>query len=467
MKKKLLRAASLLLACLLTLLCTVSCANRGKTLLSIKKDGYSATLSVNLYELMMTRMKGMLYFSEITNNGVDASNPLFWEYQDTYNGKDLQTIDEYYRDSILENCKTYLAALYLCKVHNVTLSASEQDKIDARMEELVKTDGDGSKTKLNATLSPFAVNYNILRDAYELDALIQKLKDTLYGQNAALIGNNLKNTYLQENFVHFRQIFLATYNFVYERDEFGNDVYYYPDGESKGRIYYDVYNGAVGLDKDGKEIKDDNGDTVYFVKGSDQKEIAYDTVNGVREPLMVGTEQKTEEMTKGELDAVAAQKDELLLALKNSTNAEFEAKILELEKENNPQGDNSSTGTQYDDGIYLSKKIDYTTVGFAHFDKIIAALDEMEVGEVTCVQSSFGYHIIKKYEHTENAFEKEGNEDYFANDYFNFYDDMVDDLMLAECQKYYDDIVVSEKVLEAAPKMRDVAVNSYYYTGFY
>ena len=181
MKKKLMRAASLLLACLLTLLCTVSCASSGKTLLSIKKDGHSATFSVNLYELLMTRMKGMLYFSEITNNGVDASNPLFWEYQDTYNGTDLQTIDEYYRASILENCKTYLAALYLCSVHNVTLSSAEQDKIDARMDELVKTDGDGSKTKLNAVLSPFGVNYNILREAYEMDALLQKLKDTLYG----------------------------------------------------------------------------------------------------------------------------------------------------------------------------------------------------------------------------------------------------------------------------------------------
>ena len=467
MKKKLLRAAALLLACILTLLCTVSCANHGKTLLSIKKDGHSATFSVNLYELMMTRMKGMLYFSEITNNGTNASNPLFWEYQDTYNGTDLQTIDQYYRDSILENCKTYLAALYLCNVHNVTLSAAEQDKIDERMNELVKTDGNGSKTKLNAVLSTYGVNYNILRNAYELDALVQKLKDTLYGKNASLIGNNLKNTYLQENFVHFRQIFLATYNFVYETDKFGNDVYYYADAENKGHIYYDTYNGEIGLDKDGKEIKDDNGDTVYFVKGSEQKEIAYDTVNGIREPIMNGTEQKTEEMTKGELDAVTARKDELLLSLKNSTNAEFEEKILEIEKENNPNAENTNTGTQYDDGIYLSKKVDYTTVGYAHFDKIISALDEIEDGEVVCVQSSYGYHIIKKYAHTENAYEKEGNEDYFFNDYFKFYDDLVDDLMLAECQKYYGDIVVSEKVLESAPKMRDVAINSYYFTGYY
>ena len=246
--------------------------------------------------------------------------------------------------------------------------------------------------------------------------------------------------------MHFRQVFLATYNFVYETDEFGNDVYYYPDGENKGRIYYDVHNGELGLDKNGKEIKDDNGDSVYFVKG---------------------TEQKTAEMTKGELDAVAARKDELMLTLKNSTNAEFEAKILEIEKENNPQGGSTSTGTQYDDGIYLSKKIDYTTVGYAHFDKIIQALDGMQEGEVACVQSSYGYHIIKKYAHTENAFEKEGNESYFSNDYFSFNDDLVDDLMLAECKKYHADIVVSEKVLESAPKMRDVAVNSYYFTGFY
>ena len=188
MKKKLFRVTALALACVLALLCTVSCGKSGKTLLSIKKDGHSVTFSVNLYELMMTRMTGMLYFSEITNNGVDASNALFWEYQDTYNGTDLQTIDEYYCDKILENCKTYVAVLYLCQLHSVTLSAADEESIDARLAELIKTDGDGSKTKLNAVLSTYGVNYNILKEAYELDVLIQSLhaiSDYFYTQEEA------------------------------------------------------------------------------------------------------------------------------------------------------------------------------------------------------------------------------------------------------------------------------------------
>jgi hypothetical protein len=39
----------------------------------------------------------------------------------------------------------------------------------------------------------------------------------------------------------------------------------------------------------------------------------------------------------------------------------------------------------------------------------------MADGEIAVVESTMGYHIIKKYPHTEKAYEKEENADWFSD----------------------------------------------------
>lgn len=454
MKKILLRTLALTLACLMLLLCCVSCNKHGKTMMTLKKDGIKVTFSVNLYELMLTRMKGVVYTAGFSHNGLDASSPLFWDYQDTFDGVNLQSIDDYYCDLVLENCRSYLAILYLFEKHVGELSAADQESIDKLMNELVLTDGGGSKTKLNAVLSSYGINYDILRDAYELDFKMAAVKNALYGPNASMVGANLKNAYLEENYVHFRQIFLSTENIVYVTDEFGDDVYYYPSTDAKsGHIYYDVHNGERATNADGTDKLDKNGDVIYYVKGSDGKKIAYNTTYGEREMVWNGSEVKTEPMTEAELEEVAKQKDAFYNELKNSSFAEFEAKELAYLRESDP----SAEFDPYDDGIYLQKNLNLAG-DYAYTTEIARQLSAANVGDVIVVQSPKGWHIIKKYAHTQNAYEKEGNEGYFKD----FNNKIMEKLLLSECQALYPYIKISDKVLKNAPKMKDVAINGIY-----
>lgn len=452
MKKTLLRSAALLLACLL-LLCAVSCGKQGKTLMTLKKDGVKVTLSVNLYQLMLTRMKGDLTVYGNQLNGVNASQDAYWSYQDKFDGTNLQTIDEYYCNLILDNCRTYLATLYLFEKEGLSLSAADEEEIEKRLEELVNTDGDGSKTKLNAVLAAYGVNYDILREAYTMEKKLDVLQKHLYGENASKVGDVMKTEFMNENYVHFRQIFLAGYAYVYETDKNDDVIYYLTEGENKGHIAYDTENGVTGKNGDGSVIVDKNGDAVYFVNDGSFTKIAYNPTEG--EPVHATDENgvyKTTTLTEDELKALAERAQKLYDEVKDDSAAEFEAAAQK-------ESDDTTDKSEYSDGIYLQKDLDYAaSSGTAHLGEIVTKLDTMEVGEVAMVKSTSGYHIIMKYANTEKAYEKEANETWFAN----FNTNLITSLFLDECEKLYADIKIDEAVLAEAPTMKEVNINYYY-----
>ena len=207
MKKILVRTVALALACLLCLLSTVACASQGKTLLSLEKDGIKVSISLNLYQLMLARAKGNLIANGITANGITADQASFWNYSAKFDGENIQTQDEYYLASVLNTCRNYLVVLYLFEKEGLTLSSAVEEEIEDRLQELIKTDGDGSKTKLNAVLSTYSINYNMLREAYELEAKVEAVRNHFYGKNASLVDAAIKDEYLEKNYVHFRQIY--------------------------------------------------------------------------------------------------------------------------------------------------------------------------------------------------------------------------------------------------------------------
>ena len=101
MKTSILRILAVCLIVVLTLPSLASCAGRGKTLLSMEKDGIKVTLSVNVYELMLSRGKGNLI-----NNGENAHKESYWSYTSKFGGDKVLTYDEYYRSLVLDNCRT-------------------------------------------------------------------------------------------------------------------------------------------------------------------------------------------------------------------------------------------------------------------------------------------------------------------------------------------------------------------------
>ncbi len=449
MKRIILRTIAIIIAMLLMIGATASCSRNGKTLLTLEKDGITVTLSANIYELMLSRTKGTLLSSGLTANGLTADNLAFWDYQDKFDGENLQTIDRYYSDLTLGDCKVYLAALYLFEREGLTLSASAEEEIETRLQELIRTDGDGSKTKLNTVLSAYGVNYNILKDVYTMEAKMEAVKTHLYGENASKVGPNVKAEFMKDNYVHFRQIFLPAWNYVYETDDNNDIIYYYEDGINKDHIYYDKHNGEAS------DTVDENGDIIYFEKNTDRTKIAYDKINGKPRHVLNedGSAYKTEAKSEEELSELEKTAEGLYESLKNSTDAEFEKAIAEKDE-------NTATASTYDDGYYLQKNIDYLASGESnkYLADIIEALEDKEDGTVALIESLQGFLIVKKYPHTEKAYELEQNQTWFQ--YFN--SGLIQKLFLDECQALFADITVGEKVMSTVPSMKEVGINYYY-----
>ena len=456
MKKGLLRIFALCLALLLCVPLLASCSKKGKALLTLKKDGVKVTFSVKEYELMLSRVKGALAASKFSVN-----DPSFWDQGDKYNGEKFQTLNDYYKESILDNCRTYLVALYLFERDGLKLSDAAIQSVEEKMEELVRTDGQGSKTKLNALLSTYGVNYDILKDIYLMQEKITAWKNYKYGENAEQLGQNVKNEYLLENYVHFQQIFLPGYSYVYEKDQNGDTVYYYNDGTDKqDRIYYDKFNGVKAVDDKGNAVLDENGDQVYYVKNSDGKKIAYDTANG--QPSFMRNENgsgfKTQALDFDAIEVLKERVKELESSLAGGSYADFEKIMREELQETNKKSPVSMT--DYTDGYYIKKTVDYTDAGedLAYLDEIIDKLETMEDGEIAVVKSTMGYHIIKKYPHTEKAYDKEENNDWFGD----FNDSLIEKFFAEECQSHYADIKLNEKLFGKTPDMVEIGVNYYY-----
>lgn len=447
------RVLSFLLAALVLALALTGCSSsRGKTLLTLEKDGTTATLSVNLYELMLSRIKGSLAGNGITAGGYAPTEDGFWSYYGRFGDSDKdQTLAEYYSAMILENCKTFTAADWLFASMGLTLSASATADVDQRLQDLVDTYG--SKTRLNAALADFGVNYEMLREAYLLEEKVNLLQETLFGKNATLVDTSIKDRYLGEHYVRFYQITLPKYRYVYVKDKNGDDIYYVEASQMK-TVAYDTENGVRRTDADGNWLLDENKNEIYF-KSANSERIAYDTVNGVRSyELDSSGVAKTEALTDEEIAALQEQGQALLQELTGCTAAVFEAKMREENR-------NMANEDQYTDGYYLNIDTDYAAAGesFSYLSAIVEQLKDAAVGTVVMVDSDDAVHIIRKYEPTSGAYDLDVNEPWFQN----FRSGLVETLFLERCAELFDAIRVDEAVLASATDIRSIGANLYLY----
>lgn len=449
-----------ILACFVaaTLLCLslAACSSsKGKTLLTLEKDGKTATLSVNLYELMLSRMKGALLGDGITAGGYSATEEGFWSYLGIFGESEKkQTLAEYYTEMILENCKTYTAAEWLFAAEGLTLSDSAIAEVDSRLDELVTAYG--TKTKLNAVLSDYGVNYSMLRDAYLLEAKVTALETHFYGSDASLVDNSIKDLYLNSHYVRFKQISLPLYRYLYVTDKQGDAIWYKQESQLK-KIAYDTVNGFPRVDEsapDGSYLTDENDDVIYY-KSATSARIAYDTENGVRSYVLdsngVG---KTEKLTDEEITALKERANAMLTALTGSSEAEFEAKMKE-------ENENAAGEDQYTDGYYLNLDADYASAGsdFSYLSEITGKLKDAAVGDVALVISGDAIHIVRKYAPTSGAYDNAVNEPWFKT----FSSLLIEELFLEKCAELFAYIRVDETALASATDIRRIGANLYLY----
>ncbi len=427
--KKYLRIFCLILTLILCIPLFVSC--EAKTLINYEDK----TLSVNVYEFLLSRMKGTLAYY-----GYEVNKSSFWKT--VVSLEDGTTYNDYFRATIMQQAIYYVIADKMFDENKLTLTEAHEKKIDDLMSAYVKKAG--SKSKLNEELKEFGVNYDILREVLVLEAKIELLKNHLYGEKGEKIDTEVKEEYFNENYVAFKQIFLATYEYVTDKDRFGDTVYY--TDEKHKTIAYDKVNGKTATDEFGKTVKDIFGNEEYFT--ADGK-IAYDKEKGV-----IGY------VTNKDGDKVIEE-----LSEDKKSEIYDNAKKYAAECDGNPtlfeEYAEKYGESETNDLIYLYASSGYYAAqndAVAYFDEMAELLKTLDVGECTVYKSAYGYHVLARYENESGAYADEKNKDTFAD----FTDSLITRLFEAECAKREKSVSVDDSVFEEAPDMIDVGTNTLY-----
>ena len=462
--KKTVKIISVVLAFVMVAVSLCSCSTNTRT---VAKDESGNKISVAMYSLMTSLLKGDLAYY-ITYNYGSYNSSEFWNT--VTDGETQMTYKDYYTYIIDEKVKVYLAALTLFDELGLSLTDAEIEAIDAELEEYIENDGDGSKNILNQILGEYGANYKTLREYKIMNAKIAKLETYLYGSNASQISDGAKQEFLEKNYVAFKQILFPTFSYEYEIDKFGDDIYFavdkdgeylvgeFQDGTKYYKISYDTVNGiSVDSNNDGILDKDDNGETIYYKADSENLHIAYDVKNGKR---MIVTDEKgnevIKELTSAQKDAVKKEAEEVLSLVKKGETENFEGLIL-IYDDNQSVTDESERNEMY----YLSTQKTYEnfmTDGDI-LDSICAEVAKLEIGDYTLYKSDYGYHIVMKYKIEDGAFSDSANEVWFEN----FNTALVTEVFSNKCESILPNIQINEESLKSAKSITEIGINYDYW----
>ena len=433
MKKTFVKVLAAILALLLLALPTVGCSS-GEPLMTLDNQ----SLSVNLYELMLSIQKGnMAYMINYWYGDVNSQD--FWG---TVIDENSTTWDDYYTLAVYKKAKNLLAASVLFEDMGLSLPDSTVEKIDGAINKLIEDDA-GSKRTLNSILSQYGVNVDMYREYKLMEAKSQYLAEHLYGTGGSKIGAALKEEYLQENYVAFQQILIANYYYVFQTDENGDTVYF----TDNGAIAYDTEKGTPKVGADGK-----------FVYHTEDGRIAYDTVTGKPSPVLdENGEQKIASYTKEQMRKRAD------LAVDLMDMAGEDAAVFEALRKT--YSDESMAGGTLDDELcYLATNVEYASINMEFMDQIAEALVGIEVGETTIVSTDYGYHIVRRYAAEQGAYSDSDLSQWFSDStygVFDFINNLENELFLTELAPYTERIESDDQLLDSI-SLKTVAANYYY-----
>lgn len=428
---------------LATIACSFSaCGGTGEPLLML--DNHS--ISVNLFELYLSRTKGILCSAEWF--GETAKSDDFWEtWIDLY---DKKTYNTHYTEEVLDDAKGYLAAIVVFEELGLELPQSYIDEIDTELNEMLINEANGSKAAFNAILANYGANYDILREAYIIEAKIAYLREEIFGKNGSKVGAKLIDDYYQENYARFKQVFLYTYEFVYDEDANGDQIYY-RNGTS--RISYDNTQ-TPKLNADGSQAIDKNGDYIYVYTDSEGKErIAYSKQDASTKQQYTSSGEPKVRYYKDsdpEMKIVNSDANAILAEAKTGDYTGFDTLVAEYNQEDGSK--------DYPNGYYVSKYTEYEAI------EVIDEVLDMKVGEVRKIQSDYGIHIIMRYELEDAAYTFEENEDLFISTKTGTYVFMSDliDMHFEEYLKEYKEKVTIDEDLYKTVDIKHAGINFYY-----
>ena len=436
------KAVCIVLALVMSLSIFAGCgAALGEPLLTLGET----SISVNMYEFYLSRMKGTycsaLYWGE------DAKQAEFWDQWKDVAKK--QTFNDYYSNEVLEVTKRNLAILYQFDKLELELPQTIVDEVDKDINKLIEDDANGSKNAFNTILSDYGVNYDMYREICLIKEKLDYVSEYLFGENGSKIGAEIVDEYYNDYYVRFKQIFISYEEYVFEEDENG-DLIYFCNG-SINKISYDKTNGKAKEKEDGTYVTDKNGDRVYFYTDDEGNErIAYnkkdayvkEVLDSEGNPVMREFDDATKKMLNSDADAILAE-------TKKGDTAGFDILVKEHVS--------AEERELYPNGNYISKSVNY---GIDVVDKILA----MKIGEVKKIPTDSGIHIVMRYELEDRGYALEGNETFFVDSKTGTYAFMPD-LVNKEMEKYIADDIKKIEVDNDLLKTVDIkraGVNFYY-----
>ncbi len=433
------RAAALVLALVMLLGAVCACAPKNKNAVDtpVLECGESG-IPLCFYELLLSRMKGSL-----ASNRYDVRSDEFWS--ERVEGSE-QTFEEYFNARVLESCKQYLCALAIFEEEGLTLPEYVTAGIAEEIEFYISLGylGGGDEEKFNALISAYGVDCESLKLCYEIEAKYSYLLSYLYGADASLIADVVKEEFYEENYYRFKQILLPNFYYKYEIDEYGNEIYF--DTETRERLY-DEENGSPIYDENGNRLKDGDGNTIYF---DGDGNVLYDKVNGVRSVLLDGEGEAQQFFyTEDEIAERAELARQINESLKGADAELFEATMSEINVD-------YGGGESYPDGYYLS---DIESALYNEYMiEMLDALKDMEVGETALIESEYGYHIIMRYSLDEGKYS-----DGLYGEWFDAFNDaLISELFAEKCKSVADNITVNEENLKGARSIKEIGVNTDY-----
>ena len=412
-----------------------ACSDKSPVLLEL--DGYEIT--ANQYQFFLSRVKGSLHYTGYNVESDDFWNMIIDDKNNTY--------DDYFRNAVLEDARRYLAALAIFEERGLVLPQSYVDQIDEQLEEYLSDAG--SKSALNTLLASYGVNVDMLREIYLIEAKYDYLQQVIYGKDGELLSADVRTEYLNDYAVCFKQVLIRSFDYVYEKDANGDEIYYLPNenNDKVNNIAYDTENGNVRLDEYGKTIKDSNGDYVYY---NQDGSIAYDKENGVRSMVYDAEGNlKTEKYSPEKLAEHKGAAEEILATVAKGDFAAFESLMEEYELD-----DEDAFVT---DGAYCFL---YTTGdnSYDYLNDIADSLADAEVGELRMISSEYGYNVVMKYAIPADAVTNTSYEDWFGD----LADRIVAKQFHAMCKPYMDKVTVDSEVFATLPSMKEIATNVSY-----
>lgn len=419
---------------LVLVLCLSVMCSCSKNIMSI--DGGEDKLSINEMQFFMSRMKGVL-----SSYGFDVDSTAFWGSIISMDGT---TYEEYYKARVMKDASMYMTARYLFEKEGLELSANDKQGVKDTIESLI--DLAGSKNKLNSTLSAYGVNTNILESIYLTELKMQKLKDYYFGTDGSKAENfeDRKQEFMEQNYVAFKQIFLAGYEYECITDKYGNKVYY--TDTSYGKISYDEVRGQTRTDVYTGELEcDENGDIIYF---DESGKILYDKSGVTKYKLDGDGEKIMVKYTSEQIANIKSHAEELAQGKK--TVEEFEDMITAYSQE---EIVNEKRYLRVEDGYYAS----LSDVS-AYFDTMAKKLYASEDGECVVVQSGAGIHIAYRYDCGTGDYDDEAYKETFST----FNEEFINMLFEEKCLEYESVISVDSKMLAKLPSMKDIGTNLFY-----